>query len=395
MGETMKNTANTTFERVRGRFLASASILSLVASAAGSTAAFSATATSPVTLEFGWQVENGRYSGDQPGLPLGPEASQSGLTAPLVEQLSPFHSNSLEGKATYRPDDSDWAFLASVRYGRSQRAGNISQALAPIPTTSFATYKFTYPYFPSSNKLRVKGVPVTRQQLNADYSSEESRLLIDFEVGKDVGIGLFGRNSTSFLAAGVRFAHFKMTRQTNNLQKTEGIHFQTSQFRTYTWPGYGTRRRELWDTLSANGSVAQNFTGLGPSVQWEASAELWHDPRGGGVSLDWGANAAILFGKQKKRAQHQSSTADQCFGSHCPVAGAPLMSTGRSLTTRNITVPNIGGFAGVSLNYTNVEFGFGYRADLFMNAIDVGFDTRKSSNLLLHGPYAHMSIGLP
>jgi hypothetical protein len=141
--------------------------------------------------------------------------------------------------------------------------------------------------------------------------------------------------------------------------------------------------------------MAQSFVGLGPSVQWEASAELWHDPRGGGVSLDWGANAAILFGKQKKRTQHQSSIAGHCFGSHCPAVGDPLMSTGRDSATRNTTVPNIGGFGGVSLNYADVKFSFGYRADLFMNAIDVGFDTRKSSNMLLHGPYARISIGLP
>lgn len=377
----------------RGRLLATASTIAIAVAINVPDPAF-ASGTS-LWLEYGWDVDNVRVSPDDFGLPLGPMVPSSGLTAPLTEKLNLSHSYSGEGKIIFQPGSSDWLLSASVRYGRAVGASRTRQALSPIPTTSFATYEFTYPYFPQSNKARTKPVHVSREKLGGDTSNAESHLLVDFEAGKDIGIGLFGPDGKSVFGAGVRFAHFTMSRTATDFRQTQGIHFESSTFRTYTWPGYGARRRELWDVVSANGSMTQDFIGAGPSVTWDASAEILGDAQSGELSLDWGANAAVLFGKQRKNIRHQSSIAGYCYGSQCPPAGVPLTNQGHKSTTKSITVPNVGGFAGATLRYSDVKLSFGYRADLFIGAVDSGLETRKSSNLLLHGPFASISIGLP
>ncbi len=393
----MYDSNKTISNMARNRLMATVSTVALIASAWACGPAFAADTGQDATLwvELGWQADNVHFSDSKLDLPLGPLVPQSGLTAPLMQNLNPARSNGIEDAITYKPEGSDWQFSASIRFGRSGRKGKLSQALAPVATGAFETYKLTYPLYPAYNTTNVQTVPATRDKLNGETSSTESHIILDFQAGKDVGVGMFGHGSTSVLSAGVRFAQFKASRKVSNFQETQGVHFQTSHFITPTASsGFGTRRQEYWNTISANSGTSQMFTGLGPSLKWEASTELWHDPRGGEFSLDWGVNAALLFGKQKKTIQHQTKSAEHCFGVGCPTDLDHYTSASRTRVTKTVTVPNVGGFVGFSLAYPNAKVSFGYRADLFVNAIDVGFGTRKSSDMLFHGPYASISIGI-
>jgi len=58
-------------------------------------------------------------------------------------------------------------------------------------------------------------------------------------------------------------------------------------------------------------------------------------------------------------------------------------------------VPNIGGFAAISLKFPNAKVSLGYRGDFFFGAKDSGFETRSTTDVGFHGPYATISIGLP
>ena len=58
-----------------------------------------------------------------------------------------------------------------------------------------------------------------------------------------------------------------------------------------------------------------------------------------------------------------------------------------------MTVPNLGGFAGISLKWPNAKISLGYRTDFFFGAIDGGVDTRQTSDLGFSGPFATISIG--
>jgi hypothetical protein len=59
-----------------------------------------------------------------------------------------------------------------------------------------------------------------------------------------------------------------------------------------------------------------------------------------------------------------------------------------------VTVPNIGGFAALSYRFPNAKLSAGYRADFFFGAKDSGFETRSTTDVGFHGPYATISIGL-
>jgi len=67
---------------------------------------------------------------------------------------------------------------------------------------------------------------------------------------------------------------------------------------------------------------------------------------------------------------------------------------GSRVSSRSVIVPNLGGFAGVSVKYPNVKFSLGYRADFFFGAVDAGIDTRHAKDLGFSGPFAAISVGL-
>jgi len=69
-------------------------------------------------------------------------------------------------------------------------------------------------------------------------------------------------------------------------------------------------------------------------------------------------------------------------------------SSNASVRSKMVTVPNIGGFDGISWRYPNAKVSFGYRADIFFGAMDSGLDTRRTTDVGFHEPFASLSIGL-
>jgi hypothetical protein len=62
--------------------------------------------------------------------------------------------------------------------------------------------------------------------------------------------------------------------------------------------------------------------------------------------------------------------------------------------SRTVTIPNVGGFAGLSYRFSNARISAGYRADFFFGAKDGGIDAADRENLGFHGPFASISVGL-
>ena len=115
--------------------------------------------------------------------------------------------------------------------------------------------------------------------------------------------------------------------------------------------------------------------------------------------VDWGLNAALLFGRQKSRTQHETTALYHPAGTIHPPPPVGYPSTvyhhvppSRS-RSRSVVVPNIGAFAGVSFKYPNAKVSFGYKADFFLGAMDGGVDTRDTFSRGFYGPYASIGIG--
>jgi hypothetical protein len=143
---------------------------------------------------------------------------------------------------------------------------------------------------------------------------------------------------------------------------------------------------------------------IGPSLSWGNTTGLWGDVADGQIALDWGANAAVLFGRQKAKGSlttsiHKSrdhviyNALWRTYG----VQLAPISARGDSshrTETHRVTLPNLGGFAALSYRFPRAKLSVGYRADFFFGAMDRGLATHRSETTGYHGPFATISIGL-
>jgi iron complex outermembrane recepter protein len=325
----------------------------------------------------------------------------------------------VDGAISFEPEGSDWVLSVSVRFGRSNgfKHGHQQTPNAAVPVHSNIPFpppfqnKYAvhtgYSFYP---KGHVKFDDAKTQQ-------SETHSILDFQVGKDVGLGMFGNGASSTFSAGVRFAQF--TSKSNiSLRAEPDVHYPTAPITNFTelraFKYYNPVR---FHDFAGTESNQRSFRGVGPSVAWNGSKPFVGSPERGEISIDWGANAAVLFGRQKVRGHHQTTKRSYYgthFSKHCPCrAGfesgyfAPASLEGYSPPythqsrngadfnrVRTVVVPNLGGMAGLSFRYSNAKVSFGYRADFFFGAMDGGIDVAHRENRGFYGPFASISVGI-
>ena len=371
----------------RHRLLATASVLVLVASAgARSTALASDIDERPtVWIELGGQLSrlNAGQEAFSPGLMAGRPAMFD--SSPQFER-SPLFSAEEDGKITLQPDNSDWSLSASIRYGRSTAKTHKHQQTYPKPFRLY--YKSNGAFFASWPAYAARFADTTSQK-------RESHLIIDFQVGKDVGLGMFGsRDGSSVVSAGVRFAQF--TSKSNIALKSgpdwQFIYSSPTFVGNYFTPAKVVSQ-QIYHSNLASLTARQSFHGIGPSISWNASMPVVGQPDAGELAFDWGVNAAVLFGRQKAQVQHQT-TANYAYGYFRQHRVQLSQASSHHTRSRSVVLPNIGGFAGISFRLPNAKVALGYRADFFLGAMDGGIDSRKTSDRNFYGPFASISIGL-
>ena len=299
------------------------------------------------------------------------------------------------GKISLQPKDSSWDFSASFRYGRSSSNNHVRQQTHPQPF---------YKYRPNYDNQRVTNFPRAAQFADTTAHTGESHLVLDFQAGKDVGLGMFGvKEGSSVVSLGVRFAQFT-SRSNIAIKSDPDWHFK---FKYLNLPSYGYNNVKVtagqpYHSNAAALIASRSFHGVGPALSWSASAPFAGDAQRGELDLDWGLNVAALFGRQKTRIE-QHETGRYNTGGGGPLNfgnqfGKPVViyhqappTTARS---HSATVPNVGAFAALSFRYDAAKVSFGYKADFFFGAIDGGIDVRKTYDRDFYGPYATISIGL-
>lgn len=254
-------------------------------------------------------------------------------------------------KITFEPANTDWVLSAGILYGNSGRGRSLFQ-------------KTTEP-------SRSGGGSFASQVLTT--KNKENHMILDFRAGKDFGLGMFGHGGNSVVSLGVRYAHFEA--QQNSL-----ITSQPTNVNAY----------QIYNRFYANLAETRKFTGVGPSLSWDASAGLLGDPARSEIALDWGASAAVLFGRQTIQG-HQQTTKAVFNYFHRQFAYQSSASPHRK---KEVVVPNIGGFAALSWRYPGAKVSIGYRADMFFGAMDGGVDVAHRENRGFYGPFASVSVGL-
>lgn len=202
----------------------------------------------------------------------------------------------------------DWSAALGVRYGRTFEEDD-----------SFNLY-----YFPPGQ---------------TEY--QEDHLVIDLEIGRDVGLG---GQSTARVFGGARFAYL------------DG-------------DGDGSIS---YDGYTIDLSSEHRFIGGGPRLGFDAVV-----PLGGGAQLDIGAAGSVLIGKRKGKA----SISDDGYG----------YEESKSKTK---VIPNLE--ASAALTYmvgSNMSLSAGYRVEQFWNIMPtIEEDGFGSSDRLIHGPFVQFAI---
>ncbi len=257
-----------------------------------------------VWIELGGQLSR---------LDNGQEAFSPPVTAarPLIfspsQKFEKFSLYSLDetGKVSFEPDGSDWVFSASIRYGRSIGKKNVHQQTDPKKTT----FHYNTPSGVRHTATSGTRAPEAARFADTNAQNGESHSILDFQAAKDVGLGMFGgKDGSSVLGLGVRFAQFSSI--SNIALKSDPDWHRLYQ--TLNIPSVGITNEKLttgqaYHSNAAGLRAARSFHGVGPSISWNASAPFAGSAKDGEFLFDWGANAALLFGRQKATIHHQST----------------------------------------------------------------------------------------
>lgn len=376
---------------MRWKLLTSASALALAAHIASPISARAEDADrSTVWIELGGQLSH-TQDGQETFAPSIMGNRPSMFEPSQKFEKLPANSFDEQGKILFQPSSSTWEFSAAIRYGRAISNRHHHEQTFPKP---FEKYHYSSYY----GHVTTTRAPLAARFADTEVRNSESHLVLDFQAGKDVGLGLFGsREGISVASVGVRFAQFS-SKSNIVLNSDPDWHFNTQYFAPWHIPiTWG----QPFHNNMARMNAERNFHGIGPLVSWVASIPVVGNVEDRAIMLDWGMNASILFGRQKARTHHQTTGQYHSgYGYVNPTSPVVLQTTFRGpaapdhTRSRNVTVPNIGGFAGLSFKYTNAKISFGYRADFFFGAMDGGVDARKTYDRNFYGPFATVSIGL-
>ena len=301
-----------------------------------------------VWIELGGQLE--RIAGQvdpfaPPFTRLSPTPEPYKPISPLAAQKPTNYSYGEEGKISFEPNGSDWVFSAGVRYGRSNNTKHVHQQSA-------ATKQFPNPKYLIAPTVYPTPTATATAQRFADIKARnaESHLVLDFQAGKDVGLGFLNARGSSVVTAGVRFADFTSAAQATMIARPN------DNFISYTirFPGFPVFSVPYanHDDFFAKAASQISFQGVGPSVSWKASLPIAGRSDESEISFDWELNGAVLFGRQKAKGDNHVTARyyNEKYRQTVPPYGAvPLYThSGSHNRSRAVVVPNVGGLVGVA-----------------------------------------------
>ena len=331
-----------------------------------------------IWIELGGQFERGSDASELFTPPFFSKASVADLTVLTDSQRSPPYNTGFDGKISFEPEDSNWVFAGAIRFGRSGTIKHLHHQTAGLPS-AYITLGGQYDRLPRA----------IYADTHSGYS--ESHAILDFQAGKDIGLGMFGVRGDSVISGGVRFAQF--VADSHATLHAQPIYVLGPP--QVLNPGQLTIRSGFHASYSGNVRSSRSTEAVGPSVSWDGSLAVAGNDSGMTLNVDWGVNGAVLFGRQRARVRHQTS-GHYIKGILSGVkyqrsyANPPVDKT----RSRTVTIPNAGGFAGISFRYAIAKLSLGYRGDFFFGAMDGGIDMHESKTLGFYGPFATVSVGI-
>jgi iron complex outermembrane receptor protein len=322
-------------------------------------------------------------------------------------------------RVTYRPEGSPWTLSGGVRYGRvGKSTGRLRQEeVTGDAVCRFKTSDAFTPYLPGvdlgfigklfcdpqygpitkdippfgpkylTNRYNSNYVIAPTNRLSTSTDRREDHMIVDFDVGKDMGLGAFGPGESS-LRAGLRSADFK-SRITGDMRAVPDVVLPDDG-----WVKYNTTFHQYIASFDAR----REFKGAGPTLSWEASRAMLGDKEAGQLDVDWSITGGALYGKQKTAIS--GAQGSDYFNAKYPTKDyvlqglpAPAQTPFAMQRTKSVLAPVLDLSLGLSFNVPGVKLSTGYRWERYFNVLDAGFAEHKSYDRTIDGPYFKVSIG--
>ncbi|HEX6865979.1 MAG TPA: Lpg1974 family pore-forming outer membrane protein, partial [Caulobacteraceae bacterium] len=360
----------------------------------------------PLTVEIGGQVQ--RHDAPYAKLKPGWYADEDGQTlfSSATDPLTPQNrdldwGDGRDVKVTWRPEGSPWFVSGGIRYAKTNGSTpNIHQdeiagpKVCAVPSDYqgglFAkllcdpTFDY-YGYLPPGYYYNEAAVVSPRNWSDSKARGKEDHLFVDFQAGRDVGMGLIGAGRSQ-LSAGLRYAHLQSTTVTT----MGGI-------TNFDLPdGFAAKYANL-DDVSAFFDAERDFKGTGPTLTWDAAVPLWENGDMGRVDLDWSLTGGVLFGKQRTDISGEEKFYHfygKYYGAHVGSFLDPVTPTPIDIhRSKSATVPLLDLGLGLSYEVQRIKVSTGYRWERYFDAVDGGFAEHQSDDRTIDGPYFKLSVG--
>ena len=344
----------------------------------------------PFTLELGGQIQ--RH--EAPAEAVRP--TFAGEFAPEIDIFGDEQRGDLdwgdgrEVKLTWRPDGGPWMASAGVRFGRTNGTDKARATMELDEVCGFGGYFAVYcPYAAGDD---IKYISKTNWA-EARTAIKEDHQIVDFAVGRDLGVGGLGQSS---LAVGLRYAKLASTAHVRADGVPDWYIAQGFSIPGYYYPDLYVSTQTVRESRLTG---EREFKGAGPVLSWELSTKLFGNDDTGHVSVDLSATGGVLFGKQ------QSSTTGTETATYYEFGGPTVHLQGTGILPAEIiitpvdfsrssdaTVPVLDLSLGLSYTVGGVKAGLGYRWERYFDAIGAT-SSDASYDRTIDGPYFKLAIG--
>ena len=349
----------------------------------------------PFTVELGGQVQ--RH--DAPNTTLQPDAADA-FQGPLdiygaaqAEDLD--WGDGGDAKVTWRPNSGPWSVSGAVRFGKTNGQQQTAFQHDTDPVCAFLDPDMCADY-----ATHPKYYPVTQvsmiERADAPVYDREAHIIVDFSVGKDLGLGGL---TASTVSAGLRYARLE--------SKTDAQLYGIPEWRIpegfYVTGYYPTH-----EIVNVRSTADRDFSGWGPQISWDAAMTLLSMSDTARFDVDWSIGGGVLFGDQEASIRTTARTRYYIIDptsllfyemgttttgnviSPESVEVAPPEAFSRS---EGATVPNFNASLGLSLKMGAFKMGAGYRWERYFDAVDGGYREHEAEDRTIDGPYFKVSMG--
>lgn len=281
-----------------------------------------------------------------------------------------------------------WRVTGAYRYGKAGTASRGS-GYEHVPGGYAAGFKY------ATDPTDVRYVESEPNHWIGHVRIQEEIEVVDFKVGRDIGIGSFNGVGASVLSLGLRYAELQSTTSTD-LDGTPD-RYSPALFDEDAIASIVTNLPKRHFTQYTHASVVRrDFEGYGPSLSWQSAVGLLGDPQQGQVTLDWMLGTGVLFGEQTVQRE-EKRLARYYRGKEVLHSAFPTSvtydETASSTRSRNATVPHLSLELGLSYAIQRMQLSLRYSWERYYGAIDGGADARKNYDRTVQGPMAQLVIG--